>query len=68
MTGMIDCLSVLPPPGPAGGDDVGAEDERQPVELDREQQDQQQAGEERRQREADEGERAGDAVEPRIRP
>jgi hypothetical protein len=47
--------------------DVGAIDERQPVELDREQQDQQQAGEERRQREADEGQRVGDLVEQRVR-
>ena len=59
---------LLPLPAPAGRGDVGAIDEGQPVELDAEQQDQQQAGEERRQREADEGQRAGDLVEPRIGP
>ena len=47
---------VLPEPAPAGLADVGPVDERQPVELDAEDQDQQQAGEEGRQREADEGE------------
>ena len=43
-------------------------DERQPVQRDRKQQDEQQAGEEGRQREADKGERVGDLVEDRIGP
>ena len=61
-------LDMLPVPAPAGGVDVGAVDEGQPVELDAEHQDQQQAGEEGRQREADEGQRVGDLVEDRIGP
>ena len=59
---------VLPVPAPAGRRDVGAVDEGQPVELDREHQDEEEAGEEGRQREADEGERAGDLVEERVGP
>jgi hypothetical protein len=65
---MIDCLMCSQYHSPAGGGDVGAVDEGQPVELDREDQDEQQAGEEGRQREADEGEGVGDLVEQRIGP
>ncbi len=46
--------------------DVGGVDEGQPVQRDREDQDEQDAGEEGRQREANEGERVGDLVEYRI--
>jgi hypothetical protein len=42
------------------------EHERQPAQVDAEQQDEQDAGEEGRQRKADEGQRAGDAVEPAV--
>ena len=55
-------------PAEAGRLDVGGVDERQPVQRDRKQQDEQQAGEEGRQRKADEGERVGDLVEDRIGP
>ncbi len=47
---------------------IDAIDERQPAEIDAEDQDQQQSREERRQRKADEGKRVGDLVEDRIGP
>ena len=57
---------LLDDPVDAGRLDVGRIDERQPVQRDREHQDEQDAGEEGRQRKADEGERVGDLVEQRI--
>ncbi len=62
------CLKYLPIPVPAGGGDIDAIDERQPAEIDAEDQDQQQPGEECRQRKADKGKRVGDLVEDRIGP
>ena len=53
---------------PAGAADVGAIDERQPAEIDAEDQDQQQPGKEGGQREANEGKRIGDLIEDRIGP
>ena len=59
------------PPEPAPARSPGTSrlvDEGQPVELQREDQDEQEAGEEGRQREAHEGERVRDLVEQRIGP
>ncbi len=61
-------LEIFPIPVPAGGGYIDAIDERQPAEIDAEDQDQQQAGEERRQRKADKGKGVGDLVEDRIGP
>ena len=64
---MSHCCELRRPPSPTAARDVGAEDEGQPVELDREQQDEEQVGEEVG-READEGQGAGDPVEQRVWP
>ena len=53
---------------PADGAEIRAVDERQPVQIDAEHQDEEQPGEERRQREADERQRAGDLIEDRVGP
>ena len=57
---------VLPVPAPAGRADVGAVDERQPVQMDAQQQDEQEAGEERGQGEADERQGGRDLIEDRV--
>ncbi len=59
---------LSPPPAEAGRLHVGAEHERQPVEFHAEQQDEHDASEEGRQREADHRKRAGDLVKDRIGP
>src|SRR5262249_48706951 len=59
---------VLPVPLPAGGADVRAIYERQPIEVDAEDQNEQEAHEEGGQGEADKRQRAGDLIEDRIGP
>src|SRR5258705_1463456 len=57
---------VLPPPAPAGGADVGPVDEGEPVQVDAEKEDEEQPGEKRRQRKAEEGASGGDLVEEGV--
>ena len=57
---------LLPPPVQPGGRQVTAVDERKPAQVDAEEQDEDHASEEGRQRKTDEGQGAGNAVEPRI--
>lgn len=59
-------LELRHPPGDTRLAEVSAVDEGQPAQVDAEEQDEQHAGEEGRQRKADKGEGAGDAVEPRV--